>query len=431
VLPEVTAVRAGFGHRGGSGGGERRASPRAAELSPRGTEGIHIQSPGLSECRATLADMITATTRDLVARLAELLAKERTALADFLLALSELNLRRGWAELGYATLYDFLVRELGMSKGTAFYRKVAVELVQRYPEVLEPLRDGRLCITAVHALSKAITPENRTKVLPRFFHVSKQEAKAISAEIAPAPEVPRREVVTTVRAVAPALDFGHAAQPVGKLCLQSTGAPREAPRCPAPASRPSPPVLEPLTAIESRLHITVSPGFLQMLDACKKALSHAMPGASAEEVLTEGMKLILAKDSKKKALVQKPRPRKAANEPRKDTRYIPAEVRRAVWERDQGKCQWHLESGGICGSELRPELDHVLGFKPGEPVRVEDLRILCRVHNDFAARLRLGDGLMERCRHRKAWRRSRQMGPSEASRPATKPHPGEVPASLG
>ncbi len=56
-----------------------------------------------------------------------------------------------------------------MSKGTAFYRTVAVGLVQRYPEVLQPIRDGRLCITAVHALSKAITPENRAEVLPRCF----------------------------------------------------------------------------------------------------------------------------------------------------------------------------------------------------------------------------------------------------------------------
>jgi hypothetical protein len=152
--------------------------------------------------------VIAATTRALVARLAELLAREHGALADFLATLADFDQQRRWEELGYANLYDFLVRELGMSKGTAFYRKVAVALVQRYPEVLEPLRDGRLCITVVHALSKAITPGNRAEVLPRFFHVSKQGAKVIAAKIAPALEVPRREIVTTTRTTA-ALDFGH------------------------------------------------------------------------------------------------------------------------------------------------------------------------------------------------------------------------------
>jgi hypothetical protein len=158
--------------------------------------------------------MMTDTTRALVIRLAELLSNERVSLADFIATLADFDRERRWEEAGYASLYDFLVRELGMSKGTAFYRKVAVELVQRYPEVLELLRDGRLCITAVHALSKAITPENRAEVLPRFFHVSMKDAKAISAEIAPAVEVHRREVVTVVRA-APALVLRSRSQSIG------------------------------------------------------------------------------------------------------------------------------------------------------------------------------------------------------------------------
>ncbi len=167
--------------------------------------------------------MATNTTRDLVARLVELLSNERIALTDFLLTLASFDRQRRWAELGYASLYDFLVRELGMSRGTAFYRKVAVELIQRYPEVLEALRDGRLCITVVFALSKVITPKNCAEVLPRFFHVSKQEAKAISVEIAPALEVPRKEVVTLVR-TAPASDLDQKADRLALPQRRSTRA---------------------------------------------------------------------------------------------------------------------------------------------------------------------------------------------------------------
>ncbi len=338
--------------------------------------------------------MIAATTRALVARLAELLTTEHGALADFLATLADFDRQRRWEELGYANLYDFLVRELGMSKGTAFYRKVAVELVQRYPEVLEPIRDGRLCITAVHALSKAITPENRAEVLPRFFHVSKQEAKAVSAQLAPALEAPRREVVTTVR-VAPSLDLGH----VPNRLVSSNVVESPAVALPefAPPPRPSRPALEPLTAEEHRLHLTVSPEFLQMLEACKKALSHVMPGAAAADVLAQGMKLILARDAKRKGLVEKPRARTAGT-PCLDSRNIPAEIRRAVWKRDQGKCQWQLEGGGVCGSEIRLELDHIRGFRPGEPVTADDFRILCRPHNLVHARQVYGDAFMERFR---------------------------------
>ncbi len=61
---------------------------------------------------------------------------------------------------------------------------------------MEPLRDGRLCLSSVLELSKVITGENRYDVLPRFFHLSREEAKAVAVEIAPAMVIPRRTVVT-------------------------------------------------------------------------------------------------------------------------------------------------------------------------------------------------------------------------------------------
>jgi hypothetical protein len=66
---------------------------------------------------------------------------------------------------------------MGLSKGAAFYRKTAVMLIQRVPAVVEPLRDGRPCLTTIVELSKVLTPENRDEVLPRFFELSKSEAE--------------------------------------------------------------------------------------------------------------------------------------------------------------------------------------------------------------------------------------------------------------
>jgi len=45
--------------------------------------------------------------------------------------------------LGHASLFYFLHRELGLSSGAAFYRKMAAELIQRFPEIVDPLREGR------------------------------------------------------------------------------------------------------------------------------------------------------------------------------------------------------------------------------------------------------------------------------------------------
>src|SRR5512138_2120716 len=89
-----------------------------------------------------------------------------------------------------------------MSKGAAHYRKTAADLVQRVPEVLEPLRAGTLCVTSIIELAKVLTPENREEVLPRFLHCSRREAQAVSAELAPMEAPPHRTVVTALPAVA-------------------------------------------------------------------------------------------------------------------------------------------------------------------------------------------------------------------------------------
>ena len=42
--------------------------------------------------------------------------------------------------------------------------------------------------------------------------------------------------------------------------------------------------------------------------------------------------------------------------------HIPARAKREAWKRDQGRCQWPIagRDGGICGSTLRVEFDHVV-----------------------------------------------------------------------
>ena len=69
--------------------------------------------------------------RVLASRLADLLRRERAAMAEFLVALAEFDRQRSWADLGYPSLFDFLHRELGVSAGAAHYRKTAAELIRR------------------------------------------------------------------------------------------------------------------------------------------------------------------------------------------------------------------------------------------------------------------------------------------------------------
>lgn len=321
-------------------------------------------------------------------------------------------------DLGHAGLFTFLHRELGLSKGAAHYRKTAAELVQRFPEVVEPLEDGRLCITSIVELAKVLTPDNRAEVLPRFFHCSRREAASVAAEIRPVEVPPSREVVTAVRAPGPASALVRAEPPLaaggpGVMQLEPPPAgsdarvqlvePVRANSTPALAGqlgRPAqePESIEPLTAELRRLHVTVSRRFMEKLESARAARSHARPGASAEAILEEALDLLLAREARKRGEVERPR---AKAQPSK-AGHIPAQVKREVWRRDGGRCQWRLESGGICGSTHRLELDHVVPSALGGLPTVGNLRLLCAGHNRLAARRVFGDACMDRYARRGA-----------------------------
>jgi hypothetical protein len=56
----------------------------------------------------------------------------------------------------------------------------------------------------------------------------------------------------------------------------------------------------------------------------------------------------------------KTRQKRVVSRPKVGSRTIPQDVKIAVTLRDEGKCQWPVESGGTCGSTHQVERDHRL-----------------------------------------------------------------------
>jgi hypothetical protein len=359
--------------------------------------------------------------------LARLLRREHEAAADFLLALADFDRRRGWEPLGHAGLFAFLTRELGLSNSAAWYRQAAARLLPRFPSVEAALREGQLCLTVVGELSRVLTPENEAKVLPRFLGVSSREAKEVVAAIFPCPEPPRRDVVTLVRPAVSGLVEPALAPPPGPVAPAAAPDAPTSPAAPAvplrapevAATRPARAVrdaVQPLTEELRRLSVTVSARFLRKLAVARDGLSHAHPGATSEQVLEVALDLLLERQARRQALVKRPRAARgktplAAGAPEKAAaptparasatpRTIPAAVEREVRLRDGNRCQFPLDSGGVCGSTFQVQLDHVRPLALGGATTASNLRCACASHNVYAARLLLGPAVMAAARRR-------------------------------
>jgi hypothetical protein len=391
-----------------------------------------------------------------------LLRKEQSAMADFLVALADFDLCRGWEALGHANLFAFIHSELGLSPAPTYWRQEAARLLQRFPDLVAPLRRGELCLTTMAELAKVLSAENKEAVLPRFLGISSREAKEIVAELQPREAPATRTMVTRVPGVAlvPAVcgSGGSAvataeaaptpqAQAVlsmpALLALAPTGAPPSqlwAPKVDfggVAASVARRDEVEPLSADRSRIHVNVSRQFTSKLEAAREGLSHAIPGATMEQVLEAALDLLLEKQARARGLVKKPRTTLAVAAPRVEARSvtsspptgipsqpsqepapplalvpteppsprrtgpresIPAAVRRAVWQRYGGRCSWPLDGGGVCGSTHRLELDHMVPWARWGGETIDDLRIVCRAHNALAARREFGVRCVERYR---------------------------------
>jgi len=310
--------------------------------------------------------MTKSSALEWTARLQQLLGRERQILVELVLALAGFDRQRGYLELGYSSLWEYVRRAFGQSETMTHYRVSAARFVQRFPQAVEPLRAGRLCMTTLATLARVVTEANCDAVLAEAMDKPKRQVERIKARLAPKP-VPRDVV-------------------------------RKAP-LPSPGKVAASPVqIEMLTEELTRRHLTTDREFEELLASARSALSHTMPGASELEILKQGLRCIIRDHEKRKGLTERPRPPKQpATSPPPDVA-ISRRVKRAVWQRDQGRCQWPTEDGGICGSRQRVEFHHVIDRGKGGPSTEDNLILACAVHNQYAADQTWGRELMEKFR---------------------------------
>lgn len=116
-------------------------------------------------------------------------------------------------------------------------------------------------------------------------------------------------------------------------------------------------------------------------------MRHTVPTGDPAIIFERALVLLLADRERARAgKVDRPR---AVCEAKSDSRHIPAAAKRAVWERDKGRCAF-IGSHGQCSEAGFLEYHHTVPFAAGGETSASNLELRCRAHNQYEADLWFG-----------------------------------------
>jgi 5-methylcytosine-specific restriction endonuclease McrA len=188
------------------------------------------------------------------------------------------------------------------------------------------------------------------------------------------------------------------------------------PASPSAAATMAPAVVQPLSPGRYRVQFTASAEFHRKLERLQ-ALGSRVPDGSGcdlaaviEQAVTEKLERLEARRfARTKALRKRPAETDPSRSslhvpaepmPSPSSRHIPATVRRAVNERDGGRCRYVDKQGRRCQERNRLEFHHRHPFALGGDHSVENVRLMCRAHNAYLAECDYGSEAMVRHRDR-------------------------------
>ena len=309
-----------------------------------------------------------------------LLVRDKRAMDATLLAhIAEVDRRKLYAAEGYSHMHAYCTKALHLSEGGAYNRITVARAARQFPLIFDKLAAGEIHHSGLRLLAPRLTQENHRSLLDAATHKSKRQIEKLLAQRFPQPDVP-----TSVRAV-PRRKAKAAARAERPSSLFDQPSPR------VPSSASAPLVVAPLSETRYRVQFTASVELKAKLDRAKALLRHRSPYVDEAEVVDRALDALLAQlDKQKFAKTDKPRACRDST-----SRYIPADVRRAVHERDGGCCTFVSDRGKRCDETAFLELDHIVPVAKGGKSTVDNLRQRCRTHNQYAARLEFGSHARE------------------------------------
>jgi 5-methylcytosine-specific restriction endonuclease McrA len=304
------------------------------------------------------------TPQQLHIRFTQLVKTERKITHEILLCIQRLDSTKAYAELGYSSLFDYLVAGQKYSEGSAQRRISAARLLREVPEIQEKIQEGALNLTQLAKLSIAVKQEQKKT----GQIVSTTEKKEILMQLENKNSLETEHLLDR--------ELQYSPQPQEKLVAKNE---------------------------DYYLTIKLSQIQLEKLKKAQAILSHSYPNGNYSDIIEAMCEKVIEKkeaapkgprkDSKipATAITTKVTAVTAATSPTKTKTsfraFIPTATQKYVSHKAQHCCEYvSTETKRRCGTRYQLQIDHRIPLAKGGGNNPENLRLLCRTHNLAEAR---------------------------------------------
>ena len=315
--------------------------------------------------------------RELLAQTSNLARVERHLQGAIIDHLAEIEARSLFLRRGFASLFEYAVRELGYSDAAAGRRIAAMRLCADNPHTRERLRDGSLSLSAAAELQWAFDRQRR------------RPQAATTPAVAALPTEPPLVLDAVGRQKLVEEAAGKSTRQVKRMLADLD------PELAAAADR-----VRPLGNGRYELKAVIDAECQRGLEQLAGLLSHVDPRMTVGQLVGRLVREALDRhDPSRRRPRTGSRPAVSATsmaqtrpgcdghaapapKSRASGRAIPAAVKREIWQRDRGRCRYvDPHTGRRCTSRHLLQIDHVLPYGLGGGSDPANLRLLCHAHH--------------------------------------------------
>jgi 5-methylcytosine-specific restriction endonuclease McrA len=262
----------------------------------------------------------------------------KKAEADLISVLQEVESSKTFFELGYTSLFQYVVQSLELSESVAANFITVSRKAAEFPALQSAITEGKITVSKARKVTAVLTLENQEEWVNKAVELPQKKLEEQVASIAPETKI--REGVKPVTENLSQLKMGISKELEEKLKR-----------------------VQDLESQRTRRAVQLSEALEALVDLY---LEKKDPIKKAERVLKSDADACVARHADRAA--------------QSGNRSIPAKTKHQVTLRDGGQCT-HTDNGKRCGTRRWLDVHHIILLSQGGINELENLTTLCSAHH--------------------------------------------------